>query len=205
MSLAAVAGRTVGATPAPHPGSRADTFDMRWVDKVQGKFRAVFDSPEIADGAALFRAILWCDEYKEVYGTPRTDMSPVIVFRHQAIVLTMNDAYWKQYKVGKQHKMKGPDGKWGEVNPIRVTPTDTPPAFANYNLEEFIKDGGIVLGCNLAFGEIVGRVQHDEKLAPEAARTRALSLMIPGITLQPSGVFAALRAQEAGCKYIGAA
>ena len=34
------------------------------------------------------------------------------------------------------------------------------------------------------------------------ARTRALSLLIPGVTLQPSGVFAALRAQEAGCRYL---
>ena len=54
-----------------HPAPLDDKFDVSWADKVQGKFRAVFDSPEISEGAALFRAMVWCDEYKSVYGTAR--------------------------------------------------------------------------------------------------------------------------------------
>jgi intracellular sulfur oxidation DsrE/DsrF family protein len=30
----------------------------------------------------------------------------------------------------------------------------------------------------------------------------ALKHLLPGVTLQPSGVFAVLRAQEAGCQYL---
>jgi hypothetical protein len=72
----------VGAARRSGPGSLIrieDKFDVSWVDRIQGKLRAVFDSPEISEGAALFRAMAWCDEYKSVCGTPRSEMSPVLV------------------------------------------------------------------------------------------------------------------------------
>jgi hypothetical protein len=200
---APMAFRGFDVTAAAHPQPRDDKFDVSWADHVQGKFRAVFDSPEVAEGAALFRAILWTEQYKQVYGTGRDEMSAVLVLRHQGISLAMGDEYWKKYKVGKRLKLKTMDGKnYVEANPIRVSPPGTPPEFASYNLEQFFKDGGIVLGCNLAFAEVVGRVQKEEKLDEKAAHERAMSMLIPGVQLQPSGVFAVLRAQEAGCKYI---
>ena len=47
---------------------------------------------------------------------------------------------------------------------------------------------------------VVGRIVEQDKLERPAAR--ALELMIPGVILQPNGIFAALRAQEAGCNYV---
>ena len=38
----------------------------------------------------------------------------------------------------------------------------------------------------------------------EEARKQAIAFMVPGVILQPSGVFAALHAQDAGCKYLRA-
>lgn len=186
-----------------HPAPVDDKFDVTWADRVQGKFRAVFDSPGISEGAALFRAILWCDEYKSVYGTARTEMSPVLVIRHEAIDLAMNDAYWKQFKIGKEAKLKTPEGKkWAEANPILVTPADSPPQLARYNIPDFIADGGVVLACGLAFSQVVARFQKEGKLEKDTARQRAIEQMIPGVVLQPSGIFAVLRAQEAGCRYV---
>ena len=191
------------STEYAHPSPRDDKFDVAWADRVQGKFRAVFDSPALNEGAGFFRTMMWTEQYKDVYGTARAEMSPVLVLRHQAIPLVMNDEYWQRYKIGKSAKIKTMDGKnWTEVNPIRISPPGTPPAFANYNLEQYMKDGGIVLACNLAFGEVVGRIRKAEKLDKTAGRERALAMLIPGVILQPSGVFAVLRAQEAGCKYI---
>jgi hypothetical protein len=188
---------------AGHPHPIDDTFDVSWTDKVQGKLRAVFDSPELSEGAALFRAMIWCDEYKSVYGTARAEMSPVLVVRHEAIHLAMNDEYWKRFKIGKEVKLKTPEGKkWAEANPIRVSPPGTPEKFARYNLEAFVADGGVVLACNLAFSDPVSKFQKEDKLDAAAARQRAIEHLIPGVVLQPSGVFAVLRAQEAGCKYI---
>lgn len=192
----------LGANNA-HPAPIDDTFDVTWADRVQGKFRAVFDSPEISEGAAFFRAGIWCDEYKAVYGTARSEMSPVVVVRHEAIHLAMNDDYWKRFKIGKEVKLKTPEGKkWAEANPILVPPPGTPPQFARYDIPDFIADGGIVLACGLAFGEVVARFRKEDKLDKAAGRERAIAQMIPGVILQPSGIFAVLRAQEAGCRYI---
>ena len=189
--------------PAPHPMPVDDKFDVSWADKVQGKFRAVFDSPEISEGAALFRAMIWCDEYKSVYGTARTEMSPVLVVRHEAIHLAMDDEYWKRFKIGKEVKLKTPEGKkWAEANPIRVSPPGTPEKFARYNLETFMREGGIVLACGLAFSDVVGKFKEADTLDDASAHQRAVENMVPGVILQPSGVFAVLRAQEAGCKYM---
>lgn len=203
MFAAAGAPMSLHAERTSHPAPLDDKWDVSWTDRVQGKFRGVFDSPEVSEGAGLYRAIFWMDQYKTVYGTARSDMSPVLVLRHSAIPLVMGDEYWKRYKVGKEHKLRTMEGKkWAEANPIRVAPPGTPPSFANYNLEQFMKDGGIVLACNLAFADLVGTVAKGEKLEKDAARARAISYMIPGIILQPSGVFAVMRAQQAGCHYM---
>ena len=186
-----------------HPAPVDDKWDLSWAEKVErAKFRAVFDSPDLSDGDALFRAIVWCDQYKEVYGTPRSDMAAVIVFRHRGIPLIMGDDYWKRFKVGKEKKVLTPEGKkWAEANPIMGTPADTGDA-GKYSLRRFLADGGIVLACNFAFGMVVGTYEKEDKLDSTAARQSALAAMVPGVILQPSGIFAVLRAQEAGAKYI---
>lgn len=179
------------------------TFDMSWTERVTGKYRAVFDSPEAADGAALFRAVAWCDMYKDVYGTDRKDMSPVVVFRHAAMPMIMTNAYWETYEVGKARKWRDEQGKkWAKKNPLSTGGAPLTEAQAKYRIETFLAGGGIVLACNWAFSQIVANVREKDKLANAEARAKALSLMVPGVILQPNGIFAALRAQEAGCHYV---
>ncbi len=203
VAASSVVPRGLHAGGRAHPAPLDDKFDLTWADRVTGKFRAVFDSPEISEGAGLFRSIVWCDEYKAVYGTARSEMSPVLVIRHEGIELAMNDEYWKRFKIGKETKLKTPEGKkWAEANPVGVPTPGGPPKFARYNIVNFIEDGGTVLACNLAFGDVVDRFKKDNKSDTAAARKSAIEHMIPGVILQPSGVFAVLRAQEAGCHYI---
>jgi hypothetical protein len=189
--------------PAIHQPPISDKWDMSWCDRITGKVRAVFDSPASGEGGAMFRAQIWRDEHKEVYGTETSEMSAVIVFRHEGICMVMNDAYWTRFEVGKEIKLKDDKGKkWATTNPIASAPPGTPPKYASYNLPAFLASGGIVLACNLAFGDVVGRFMKEDKLSKEDARKRALEHLIPGVILQPSGGFAALRAQQAGCSYL---
>ncbi len=195
--------RTKDTENAEHAAPVGDQWDMSWTERVNGKYRAVFDSPNMAEGSALFRAVAWCDMYKDVYGADRKEMSPVIVFRHSAIPLIMNHAYWERFEVGKELKMRDEKGrKWARANPISIGTTPATPPGDKYKLESFLAAGGVVLGCNWAFGMVVGRIRKQEKLDGAAARARALELMIPGVILQPNGIFGALRAQEAGCRYV---
>jgi hypothetical protein len=176
---------------------------MGWVDRIGGKYRAVFDAPELSEGAALFRACMWRDQYKEVYGVEPSEMSPVLVIRHGAIAMAMDDGYWERFRIGKEEKLKNQaTKKWELTNPFRATGPDTPERYAAYSIEGFLRSGGIVLACNLAFQAAVWKFREADKLSREAATARAKEHLIPGIILQPSGVFATLRAQEAGCGYI---
>src|SRR5579871_2830239 len=176
-------------------------WDMSWVERVKGKYRAVFDSPGFSDGAGLFRAAIWKRQYKEVFGTTPADMTAVLVVRHQAIWLAVNDDFWRKYNVGKRQKFKDDKKQWYDHNPIAVTPTGTPSEF-DVNISKFIAEGNIVLACNLAFGSVISLVRQEEKVPQEEAEKTARGYLLPGVILQPSGVFATLHAQEAGCRYI---
>jgi hypothetical protein len=58
-----------------------------------------------------------------------------------------------------------------------------------------------VLACNLACQDIVEVIRPEAGGDAARARSMALRHLVPGIILQPSGVFAVNRAQEAGCHY----
>jgi hypothetical protein len=119
-----------------------------------------------------------------------------------AIDLIMDDEHWQYMKVGKELKIKNDKGKWTEVNPISAKSVGDDPKEKKYKIETFIADGGIVLGCSWAFGAIVQSYQGKDKLTAADADAKARAHLIPGVILQPNGIFAALRAQEAGCQYI---
>lgn len=203
-ALAATTGLAAASTLDAQPAPVADSqWDVTWTDRLSGKYKAVFDAPQVADGAALFRACVWRDQHKEVYGTPRTDTSPVLVIRHAAIELIMNDEYWNRFEVGKTEKLKDPDtNKWVKFNPIRAASPKASGPRKEYNLTDFMAQGGIVLGCGLAFRMVVSRFQKADKLSSAEANKVALEQMVPGVIMQPSGIFAVLRAQELGCNYV---
>jgi len=52
--------------------------------------------------------------------------------------------------------------------------------------------------------DVVPTVEKAERVSTEEATKIAKSHILPGVLLQPSGVFAATRAQEAGCTYLKA-
>jgi hypothetical protein len=200
VALPALTAREAVAHPAPLAGAK---WDMSWVDRIGGSYRAVFDAPEINDGAGMFRAVMWRDQYKEVYGTDPAEMSAVLVIRHSAMPMVMSDAFWDRYELGKARKIK--DGKsWARRNPYRSS-DGLPKQWAGYSMEAFRDSGGIILGCNLAFGQMVGMVAKEEKLKQTEAREKALEHLMPGVTLMPSGIFAVARAQAAGCVFVAAA
>jgi intracellular sulfur oxidation DsrE/DsrF family protein len=62
----------------------------------------------------------------------------------------------------------------------------------------------VALACNIAFDDCVRTVKSKDRVSDDEARKGALACLVPGVVLQPSGVFAAIRAQEAGCIYLRA-
>ena len=46
-----------------HALAVSETWDMSWTSRVTGKYKAVFNSPDASDGAALYRAVSWIEQY----------------------------------------------------------------------------------------------------------------------------------------------
>jgi hypothetical protein len=205
--LRTAAGSAVGSLALPGlAGAAAPVsadWDMSWVDRIRGTHRGVFDTAELAEGVGMFRAGLWPSQIREVYGAVAGDLTPVLVLRHNAIHFIMNDAYWAEFKVGKSEKLKDPETNgWAVRNIIRAQPAWAPPTMPMVSIEGFLAGGGIILACDLAFGQVIGTFASKKKLEMEAARAAALAQVLPGVIMQPSGFFAVMRAQQAGCGYI---
>jgi len=195
--------RALGA-PAAGGAERGDEWDTSWARRVNGKYRAVFDVPEIDSAYGVWRASLWAKQYADVLKAQPKEMTSAVVLRHNGIYLAMQQAYWDKYGTGAARKA---------THPLTEQPTDRNPAlladlpepFNQLSLDKYLARGGIALACNLALQDVVAGIQEKEKVSPAEARKQALAWMVPGVILQPSGVFAALYAQDAaGCKYIRA-
>lgn len=189
------------------PGARDDKWDVSWPGRLTGKHRAVFDVPEIESGYGVWRATVWARQYEHVLGRAPTELSTALVLRHNGIALAMRQEFWDRYGLGKRKNV---------THPITLEPTDRNPAllsaargeipeqFAGVALPEFLARGGVALACDLALQDCVALIQASDGVSAEAARRQALDALVPGVILQPSGVFAAVLAQDAGCRYVRA-
>lgn len=193
-----------GTTP-PVP---ADAWDLSWYGRVKGKHKAIFDVPEIESGYGVWRASIYVNQYRDVLGAKENQITPVLVLRHNAIVLAMKQEYWDKYGIGKAHNVMHPaTGQPTDRNPALLSSKrgEQPEMFDAFALDQYLSRGRIALACNLAFQlDVLPTIKAQDKVDDDEARKRGLAMMVPGVILQPSGVFAALRAQEAGCVYLRA-
>jgi hypothetical protein len=129
--------------------------------------------------------------------------------RHNGIVLAMNQNFWDQYGIGKAKNVthpvtEKPTGRNPALLSSKRPEDELPPMFDDFALDRFISRGGIALGCSLALDVCSQMIAQKDRIAPDAARKKAESFLLPGVTIQPSGIFAVIRAQEAGCAYVRA-
>jgi hypothetical protein len=196
---------TAAAMVAPTPTS--EEWNLTWTKSLTGKHKAVFDVPEIESGYGVWRASIWARQYIDVVGAKPNEVSTALILRHNGIVLAMQQAFWDKYKVGETKKV---------THPTTLQPTDRNPAllsssrgelpaqFDAFALDRFLARGNVALACNLALQDCVDLIKSKDGVSDEEARKRAIAFMVPGVILQPSGVFAAVMAQQAGCHYVRA-
>lgn len=208
--LAALGSRAIAqsarrdSTASSSRAPTSDKWDLSWVDKLHGDARSVFDIPAPEEGDGVWRAQRWREDYAKLYGVKQSELGAVLVIRHKAIPLIMDNEYWSRFEVGKKLEIKDPrTGKWIERNPVSRAGGSASTGHEQYTIESILATGGIVLACNMAFqGLVVPAYQTRDKLSAEAAEARAREHVLPGVILQPSGIFATLRAQQAGCAYV---
>lgn len=181
-------------------------WDLSWTNRLKTKHKAVFDCTEPESGNGIWRSWAWTRQYMEVLKVSPADIVPVIVMRHDAIVLAMQQAYWDKYAAGTKKKVTNPmTNEPTNKNPALLDEKDGVPAPYNMaGLHKQIASGAVALACSVAFEDCIETVKQKDGISAEEAKKRAMSYLVPGVILQPSGVFAVIHAQEAGAMYIKA-
>jgi hypothetical protein len=194
------------AVSAPFNHGDAQAYDLSWTRRLTGKYKAVYDSPDIGGGLGVLRAGIVSAQYMAAFNVPVSALSPVIVLRHDGIVLAMRQEYWDRYKVGEKQKVMHPwTGEPMTKNPALLGAGEGLPAgLEAHALDKQIARGVIVLACALAFQDIVDTIVTADAISRDAAAAKARGLLVAGVVMQPSGVFATSVAQDNGCVYVRA-
>ncbi len=213
---AATAGATTGAAaaaPGPaaptSPGPRAPApqspWDMSWTQRL-GRYKTAYDSPEIQHGAALHFAVASTSGYKSAMGATDAEITPVLILRHTASVMVLEDAMWKRLALGERHSLKDPTtGEPALRNPfINYKQGDRHSTVgASAALDALLQRGAIVLTCNNALMGVAYQLRQKETgLTQETAMAEVRRAVLPGVYVMPNGIFAVSAAQDAGCHYM---
>ena len=187
--------------PMPVPPKE---WDSSWMSRITAKHKAIFDSPEINDGTALYHAMSYLGSVKDVFGTGDSDASVVVVLRHRAVPLLFNDAMWAKYDLGTATKTN--DSKTGKpvtrnsyYQNVDANGNPTADEKPSATIKSLSARGVIFVGCDLATRGFSSRAAAAAKLTPQQVYDDIRANLVPGATLMPTGVFATLMAQEAGC------
>jgi intracellular sulfur oxidation DsrE/DsrF family protein len=158
----------------------SSTWDMSWLDKVAtAKYRAVVDASVLEDGYAIDLANGLLGDYREVHGAGDNDVRIVVVARRLGTPLVFDDALWERYPVAENNKQR----------------------YAA-KVETLQRRGVIFLVCNIAATNVARSLAEKTKRDAEEVRKDVFANFVPGTIVQPSGVFALMRAQNAGCAYM---
>lgn len=227
--LASVAALTACANTRPaqlhvqfssHAAGPSGKWDLSWVERLGSTTdRAVFDWPNITDPAdpiVLEVADRYLDNCEAVYG-PRKDGARVVLnIRSKAVPAALIDAAWERYALGVAYNIKDPVTQQPAIrNPFwsrspglstapAAAPSTDPPVPAPPTIGRLVQRGAIVLVCDFALGHLAKRVAAKSGTDPDAVHRELRGEFIPGAFAVPSGIFGLVRAQNAGCAYVGA-
>jgi hypothetical protein len=190
---------------APTGAAPTGKWDDSWFGRLTAKHKAVFDSPKIDQNTTLgpFQAVRYINGMMDALGARLSEIQTVVVIRHQAIPFAFNDAMWEKYPIGESYKVMSGD-KPATKNLLLAPRTNRAPVAERPqgNLEWFASNGHILLGCDLATQGLAQAVAEKAKVPQQTVLEDLRKNTVPGMILQPNGVYAVHRAQEAGCTFI---
>ena len=200
---------SVSSTTDPLPPQSEMKWDTGWMNRITAKHKAVFDSPEINEGNALDLAHGYLGWVQDVFGTGDSDASVVVVLRHDAVPLLYSDAMWSKYPLGalakvQEHGGKGPAKRntfYQKVDKDGKPATDEK---SSPTIKSLTQRGVIFVGCDLATRNFAYEIAQKTKKEERAIYDELRENLVPGATLMPTGIFATLLAQEAGCGFMSA-
>jgi len=197
--LLAVPGATLANTQnnAGTPTNESDA----WFNKVKGSHRIVYDATEPHNGFPMIWTWVFYKTNNQT-GTADSDLTAVVVLRHNAIPFAMEDRLWAKYKFGEMFKINDNNTNAPSVrNPLWMPGEKDYPLPGIDGIKTLQDRGAMFCVCDMAILVYSGFAAKAMGMDPEVVRKDWLSGVLPGIQVVPSGVWAVGRAQEKGCAY----
>jgi intracellular sulfur oxidation DsrE/DsrF family protein len=201
IALAASAPASAVHVRVPRSTSGASPWDMSWVERIAGApYKVVIDSPNLNDGAALDLAADIMNTFHEVYNGPDTQTRVVVVMRQLGAPMALQDSLWDRYTIGEDRKVNDPATKApARRNPFLHAASGEPSYAVEAKIEPLVARGMTILVCNRAAMNMARSLAEKAKRDVEQVRAEVRNGLVPGATLMPNGIFALVRAQNAGC------
>jgi len=186
--------RSLAAQPTRAP---ADPTYAAWLNKITGRHKQVFDTPEPNDGMGVVWPRVWLNTTNENFGTTDAQNTGVVILRHGAIPFALQDSMWAKYKLGEFFKVN--DGAAPSVRNtwLKALPLPLP----GTGIEALMSAGVLFGGCNVALTVYSMVLAQAQGLDPAAVKADWVANLIPGVQVLPSGVLAVNNTQEKGCSY----
>jgi intracellular sulfur oxidation DsrE/DsrF family protein len=176
-------------------------WDNSWIKRVEaGKYRVVFNTSDISDGAVFSYVSTFFDHFRETHETTDSDTRAVSVFRRLGTVMALNDAMWDRYALGEDRKVDDPVTK---APARRNIFWKRPAGQGDGNTIEALHARGLVsLVCNVSIGSMSMSFARKTGGDVDTIKKELLANLVPGAILVPSGIYALIRAQNAGCAFM---
>jgi intracellular sulfur oxidation DsrE/DsrF family protein len=172
-----------------------------WMKKIKGKHRIIYDAPEPHAGFPIIWSWVYYQTNNQT-GSPDTDVTALVVLRHNGIPIAMEDRLWEKYKFGEVFKIDDNNTKAAALrNPFYEPQGADFPLPVIEGVKKLQSRGAMFCVCDIALTVYSGMVAKSINQKPEEVKADWVSGLLPGVQVVPSGVWAVGRAQENGCGY----
>jgi intracellular sulfur oxidation DsrE/DsrF family protein len=178
----------------PHGDRSPDAALDAWFGRIKGKHKMIFDAPEPNSGMVAIWPRVYLNTMAANYPGPTT---AVVILRHGALPLALNDALWAKYSLGEMFDVKDGDAP-AKRNPYAMI-TGLP--ISGLGIAELLKSGVLVGACDVAMTIYSSGAAKKMGLDPAAVKAEWIAGVLPGVQVVPSGVLGVAHAQELGCAY----
>ncbi|HEY8512478.1 MAG TPA: Tat (twin-arginine translocation) pathway signal sequence containing protein [Cyclobacteriaceae bacterium] len=172
-----------------------------WFKKAKGAHRIVYDAPEPHNGWPF----IWSWVFyvtNNTSGTPDSDMTAMVVMRHNAIPFGMQDSVWEKYKLGEMFGINDNTTKAPALrNPFYIPKEGDYPLPGIDGIKRLQERGAMFCICDMALTVYSQFAAKPRGLDPEEVKKDWVAGLLPGVQVVPSGVWAIGRAQEHGFAY----
>ena len=194
-TAAALAGTAMLPRLADAQSQTPASWDLSWLDHLNGKHKQVFDVESI--DAPLRPVRNWLDAHRDVLGDQAPDLSAIVGIAGKAFPINASDELYKKYPIGEKWKVEDPETKKPALRNIYLEGGKVPE-----NTVRALQARGVIFWqCNNALKGIAKDLAEMLKLPEADVYAELKAGLNPGVILVPAHTMFIGLAQEKGCAY----